>query len=54
MDEVDAALARIEELDGTIVGPAFDSPDVGRMAFIEDPTSARVALMTAVEVGEPA
>lgn len=38
--DVDAAVGRAEELDGTIVIPPYDVPGVGRMALIEDPDGA--------------
>ncbi len=54
VDDVDAALARVEELGGTVLEPAFDAEGVGRMAFIQDPTGAHIALMTPAPVNEPA
>ena len=54
VDDVDVVLARVESLGGSVAVPAFDVPEVGRMAFIQDPSGARVAIMTAAEVAEPA
>lgn len=54
VDDVDAVLARVEALGGTILHPAMEAEGVGRMAFIQDPTGAQIALMTPAEVNEPA
>lgn len=43
----DASTARAAELGGTIVKPAFDVMDVGRMATIQDPTGGTFCLWEA-------
>jgi uncharacterized protein len=40
VDNTDAAAAKAQELGGTILAPAFDVMDAGRMAVIQDPTGA--------------
>lgn len=42
---VDEGVAQALALGGTVVVPAFDVPDVGRMAFLADPQGAMFALM---------
>jgi len=44
VDDVDAALAKAEQLGAHVVWPAMDVPDIGRMACFEDPTGARLAV----------
>lgn len=46
VDDVDAALARVVELGGSVLREAIDIPGVGRMGVITDPSGAAVALMT--------
>jgi len=46
VDDVDAAVAKVAGLGGTVRMPAKDIPDVGRIAVIEDPEGAAIALMT--------
>ena len=43
--DVDAAVAKALELGGQVVAPAFDVPDVGRMAVLSDPQDAMFNLM---------
>ena len=45
VDDVDATLAKVEELGGAIHTPAMDVPDVGRFTIIKDPQGAIIALM---------
>lgn len=45
VDDVDATEARLEELGGRAVAPAFDVPGVGRMAMVADPQGATFWLM---------
>ncbi|HEU4568517.1 MAG TPA: VOC family protein [Marmoricola sp.] len=45
VDDVDASLARVEQLGGSTVAPAFDVPGVGRMAMVSDPAGATFWLM---------
>jgi len=40
----DESAAKVEGLGGNVVQPAFDVMDVGRMALIQDPTGAMLAL----------
>jgi predicted enzyme related to lactoylglutathione lyase len=40
VDSADDAAAKAQELGGTVVAPAFDVMDAGRMAVLEDPTGA--------------
>ena len=42
--DVDAALARAQELGGSVLHPATDIPTVGRFAVIQDPQGASLAL----------
>jgi len=49
VDDVDACLARVGELGGTIVAPAEDVPGVGRVCMLADPTGAPVCLMTPID-----
>jgi uncharacterized protein len=44
VDEVDARLAKVQQLGGTVVVPAMDVPTVGRMALIADPQGAHIWL----------
>ena len=44
VEDADAGAARARELGGTVHGGAFDVLDAGRMALVEDPTGARLAL----------
>jgi predicted enzyme related to lactoylglutathione lyase len=55
VDDVDAAAGRVEAGGGSIVAPAMDIPDVGRMVVVADPQGAVVSLYTSVSEGyEPA
>jgi predicted enzyme related to lactoylglutathione lyase len=47
VDDVDAALARVDAAGGKTLMAAFDVTDAGRMAFIVDPTGAPLALWQA-------
>ena len=44
VDSADAAASRAQELGGTVVMPAFDVMDVGRMAVVQDPTGAMLCV----------
>ena len=46
VDDVDATVARVAELGGTIYHPATDIPTVGRFAVIADPQGAVIAVFT--------
>lgn len=48
-EDVDAAVARATEAGGSVVMPATDYPEVGRMAWLTDPFGARFALMRAAQ-----
>jgi len=45
VDDVDATVARAEELGGKQLMPAFDVPGVGRLGILVDPQGAMFALM---------
>ncbi|MGI9607398.1 MAG: VOC family protein [Acidimicrobiales bacterium] len=45
VDDADATVAKIQELGGSVMGPAFDVPGVGRMAAIQDPQGANFMIM---------
>jgi predicted enzyme related to lactoylglutathione lyase len=49
VDDVDAAVAKVEPAGGSVKMPPFDIPTVGRIAVIADPTGAVVCLMTPAE-----
>jgi len=44
VDDVDAAVARVEKAGGKVLAPAFDVPTVGRMAPVADPQGATLYL----------
>jgi predicted enzyme related to lactoylglutathione lyase len=43
--DVDASVAKVEELGGATAAPAFDAPGVGRMAMVSDPQGAMFWVM---------
>ena len=45
VDDIDALLSRVEALGGTVIAPAQDIPEIGRVCMISDPTGAPVCLM---------
>ncbi|HVL37903.1 MAG TPA: VOC family protein [Fimbriimonadaceae bacterium] len=49
VDDVDARLAKCVELGATVVVPAMDVPNVGRMALISDPQGAHLWLFKHAE-----
>lgn len=49
VDDVDASAAKAAELGGKVVAPPMDIPNVGRMAFIQDPQGAHLALFSGRE-----
>jgi uncharacterized protein len=49
VDDVDAAVAKTAEMGGKIIAPPMDVPNVGRMAFIQDPQGAHLAIFTGDE-----
>jgi uncharacterized protein len=44
--DVDAACARVKQLGGSVVMPAFEVPTVGKMAVIKDPQGALLSIIT--------
>ena len=44
VESADASAARAVELGGTICKPAFDIPNVGRIAIVQDPQGAAIGL----------
>ena len=54
VDDVDAAKARVEALGGTVHFGPHEAPGVGRFILIEDPTGARVSLITMEEPADEA
>lgn len=42
--DIEATIARVADLGGTVVAPPFDVMDAGRMALIQDPTGAMSAM----------
>lgn len=59
VDSVDKTAAKAEEIGGKVLAPPFDVMDVGRMAVVQDPTKASLAVWEAKShpgagiVGEP-
>jgi uncharacterized protein len=49
VEDVDASVAKVEELGGKSVAPAFDAPGVGRMAMVADPQGATFWVMSAAD-----
>ena len=49
VDNVDAAVGKVEALGGSVMRPPFDVASVGRIAIIADPTGAVVGLITPVQ-----
>jgi predicted enzyme related to lactoylglutathione lyase len=47
VDDVDAAVGKVESAGGQVLLPAFDIGDAGRMAFVMDPTGAVAGLWQA-------
>lgn len=46
VDDLDARLAKTAEAGGTVLRPAFEVAEVGRIAIVADPTGAVVGLIT--------
>lgn len=46
VDDVDASVARVTELGGSVCVPPTDIPNVGRFSVINDPTGATISLIT--------
>ncbi|NNE85550.1 MAG: VOC family protein [Alphaproteobacteria bacterium] len=51
IDDVDSAIAKVPGLGGTVLVEAFDIPNIGRMAVIQDPQGAVISLMTPAAQG---
>jgi uncharacterized protein len=49
VEDVDEAVAKVTELGGSSVAPAFDAPGVGRMAMVADPQGASFWVMSPAE-----
>src|SRR6185312_12797973 len=47
VEDVDSATRRVSELSGTVLAPAFEVLDAGRMAVVRDPTGAAFSLWQA-------
>jgi predicted enzyme related to lactoylglutathione lyase len=45
VESVDDTIARVEDLGGSVVAPAFDVPGTGRMAMLADPQGGMFNLM---------
>ena len=45
VDDVDATVAKLTAAGGSVVIPAFDMPDVGRMAYVADPQGLNFYVM---------
>jgi predicted enzyme related to lactoylglutathione lyase len=48
-DDVDRTVARVGALGGTVLGEPMDVPNVGRIAFLQDPQGAAIAVFQAGE-----
>ncbi|UUI62974.1 MULTISPECIES: VOC family protein [Aeromonas] len=46
VDDVDARVAKVSQHGGSVVVPALNIPEVGRMALIADPQGAHIWLFT--------
>lgn len=46
VNDVDATCARVKQLGGKVIMPAFEIPTVGRMAVIQDPQGAALSVIT--------
>ena len=44
VEDVDQAAEKAAKLDGNVLAPPMDIPGVGRMAFLQDPTGAQIAV----------
>jgi predicted enzyme related to lactoylglutathione lyase len=54
VDDADAAAERVEAGGGSIVAPAMDIPDIGRMVVVTDPQGAVVSLYASFGDAPPA
>jgi uncharacterized protein len=53
VDDVDAAVGRVEAAGGTIVSPPLDIPDVGRFSVVADPQGAMFSLYASKSDPQP-
>ncbi len=44
VEDVDSTVAKAQSLGGKVIAPPMDVPDVGRMAFLQDPQGAHFAV----------
>lgn len=51
VDDIDARLAKVQAAGGEIMRPAFDVPDVGRIAIVKDKAGAAIGWITPAEQG---
>jgi predicted enzyme related to lactoylglutathione lyase len=51
VDDVDEAIARAEDAGGTVIAPAMDIPEVGRMAVLADPQGAAFSVFAPTTEG---
>lgn len=49
VDDVDAAVAKVEDAGGKVLKPPFDVEGVGRIAIVADPTGGALGLITPTE-----
>lgn len=52
VDNVDESASKAFDLGGTIIAPPTDIPNVGRFSLIQDPTGAKIALITLTQGGQ--
>ena len=52
VDNVDATVEKVTALNGKVLSPPTDIPDVGRMAIIQDPQGAVLMVMKYAEMDE--
>ena len=54
VDDVDARAAALSAHGGALARPAFDIPDIGRIAIVQDATGAMVGWLTPAMPDQPA
>ena len=54
VEDIDARIANAVASGASVVRPAFDMPNVGRIAILRDPTGAAMGWMTSVKAAVPA
>ncbi len=50
VDDVDATVEKALAMKATVIMPAMDIPEVGRMAIIQDPQGAMISVITYQEM----